>query len=237
MDLSRLAKYSTQELREFALDMNLKCGKTKQDLIHVISTALKEYEEYKAENIDKYKRISMIGQKGKEGVTYLVKTPDGTEYAMKTFRRQKSSHTLRKEAELQQKAAIIGVSPEVISVDTVNKTIVMEKMDSHLLHTIKETGELSKHDQKRIIRIFKNLDNEGIFHGDSNLLNYMIKDSKIYIIDFGSARDITTSLIRKLGTHTPNIDIMTMSLVMKLKEMKCKPSSYEYLLRFVPPGI
>ena len=109
----------------------------------------------------------------------------------------------------------------------------MDKMDTHLVDTMKEQGTLTKLQQKQIIHIYKKLDNAKVYHGDTNLLNYMYKGTKLKIIDFGSASSITPSLIRKLGTDTPNITIMTLGLVLKLKDMKYQKTSYEYLIKYL----
>ncbi len=185
------------------------------------------------QKIDKYTQIKNLGE-GKEGTTYLVRTKEGGEYAMKTFRKQKSSEKLRQEAKLQQIASEKGVSPNIIDIDTVSKYIVMDKMDKHLIDIIqKQEGLLSKAHQKQIINIYKNLDNAGVFHGDANLLNYMFKGKQLYIIDFGMAKEITNRLVSKLGTHTPNLHIMTLGLVLKLKEIGAPQSSYSYLVKYL----
>ena len=107
-------------------------------------------------------------------------------------------------------------------------------MDKHLIDIIqKQEGSLSKAHQKQIINIYKNLDNARVFHGDANLLNYMFKGKQLYIIDFGMSKEITNELVRKLGTTTPNLHIMTLGLILKLKEMNCPSSSYEYLAKFI----
>ena len=118
MDYSQLEKYTYQELKSIAESMDLHIWRNKAGLITEITNAFKEYETYKKEKIDKYKRGEQLGEKGKEGITFLVTTKDGTEYAMKTFRKQKSSTNLRKEAELQKMAADVGASPNVIDIDT-----------------------------------------------------------------------------------------------------------------------
>ena len=61
----------------------------------------------------------------------------------------------------------------------------------------------------------------------------LFKGRQLYIIDFGMAKEITTSLIYKLGTSTPNLSIMTLGLVLKLKELGSKESSYSYLSKFL----
>lgn len=221
------------ELKTMAVEMGLKIRRSKKDLICTITKAFNEYNQYKKEKIDKYTQIKNLGE-GKEGTTYLVRTKEGREYAMKTFRKQKSSKNLRKEAELQQIAASVGISPNVIDIDTVSKYIVMDLMETHLWnHIVQNEGLLPKTFQKQIISIFKKLDSCGVFHADANIMNYMIKGKKLYIIDFGMAKQITSELKKKLKTNTPNMTFMTLGLVLKLKELNCPPQSYSYLARYI----
>jgi len=230
----RLETHSFSELKEIAKEMGLKKRRSKEKTVDDILVAIREYESYKKDKIDLYKRISQLGEKGKEGTTYLVRDISGDEYAMKTFRKHKSSKNLRKEADLQNMAASEGVSPRVIDIDTVSKYIVMEKMDRHLFDIMRNNGAFISHNiQMQLITLFRKLDKAGVFHGDANLMNYMFKGRKLYIIDFGMSKEITTSLVKKLGTVTPNLDIMTLGLVLKLREMGSPSSSYSYLVKFL----
>lgn len=234
MDFEQFNNLGHTELKKICTDMGLKIRRSKTEMISQICDAFKEYEEYKKKKIDKYRKYEQLGEKGKEGTTYLVKTKNNKEYAMKTFRRQKSSDTLQKEATLQKMAADYGASPNVVDIDTVSKYIVMEKMDFHLLDKIKEQGYiLTKEQQKQIIGIYKKLDKAKVFHGDANLLNYMYKNNELYIIDFGMSKEITSALINKLGTSTPNINIMTLGIALKLREMGCPSTSYEYIIKYL----
>jgi tRNA A-37 threonylcarbamoyl transferase component Bud32 len=221
------------QLKTMAIEMGLKVRRSKKDLIISISKAFDEYNEYKKDKLDKYKKSEKLGE-GKEGTTYIVKTKSGNKYAMKTFRKQKSSKNLRKEAELQQIAASVGISPNVVDIDTVSKYIVMDLLDRHLWEdVVKKKGLLEKTYQKQIISIFKKLDECGVFHADANVLNYMIKGKKLYIIDFGMAKQITSELKKKLKTNSPNMTFMTLGLILKLKEMNCMRESYSYLARYI----
>ena len=234
MKRSSLKAHTFNDLKEMAREMGLKARRSREKMIDDIVVALREYESYKKDKIDRYKRISQLGEQGKEGTAYLVLDLSGQEYAMKTFRKNKSSTTLRKEAELQNMAAGEGASPRVIDIDTVSKYIVMEKMDKHLFDIMKKSsGNISHNVQRQIITLFRKLDKAGVFHGDANLMNYMFKGRKLYIIDFGMSKEITTSLVKKLGTVTPNLDIMTLGLVLKLREMGSPSSSYSYLVKFL----
>ena len=86
---------------------------------------------------------------------------------MKTFKKNKSSSKLKKEAKLQEMASEYSIAPKVIEIDTVSKYIVMEKLDIHLLDVIKkQKRDITKSQQKQIINIFKCLDKAKVFHGD-----------------------------------------------------------------------
>lgn len=232
MDYTQLENYSYLELKEIAQNMDLTIRRSKTGLIDEITKAFKEYEAYKKDKLDRYKRKEQLGERGKEGTTYLVVSNNNNQYAMKTFRKQKSSTTLCKEAELQKMVADVGVAPNVIDIDTVSKYIVMERMDYHLIDVIKkQNGNLTKQQQKDILSIYKKLDKAKVFHGDTNLMNYMYKDNKLYIIDFGMAKEITTALIKKLGTDEPNTHIMTLGLALKLRELGFPSSSYDYIVK------
>lgn len=233
MNVSQLKKLSYKELQYIAFDMDIKISQNKDELILNMMECFKKLEEYK-KKIDKYEKIKQLGNKGKEGVTYLVRTKDNKEYAMKTFKKTKSSDKIRKEADLQATAALLGIAPKVIEIDTTSKRIIMEKMDTHLIDIMKkQNGDLLISQQKQLIRIFKDLDKAKVFHADSNILNYMFKNKKLFIIDFGMSSKIDTKLIKKLGTDTPNLHIMNLGFILKLKELSCPESSYKYLLNYI----
>ena len=230
MDYTFLTTYTFQELKKMAKDMDLPSKRSKSDYLLEIKEAFKDYEYYKKKKMDKYTRVKQLGNKGCEGTIYLVTDHKNREFAMKTFKKTKSSNMLKNEYHLQKKASLFGISPKVVEYDSVSKYIVMEKMDTHLIDLInKQKGHLTRNQQLQILEIFKKLDDIGIFHSDSNILNYMIKDKNIYIIDFGFSKEINSALIKKLGTDKPNIKIMTLDLVVLLKEMKFQSSSWKYL--------
>lgn len=225
-----LEKYSLFELKEMAEKMNLSPRRSKTKMIEDISKAFQEYEEYKKEKVDKYTRKHQLGQKGKEGTTYLVIDNKGKEYAMKTFRSGKSSTNLYKEYCLQEKAAKYKIAPKVYDYDTVNKWILMQKMESHLFENLKV---LSEDQQNEIIEIFNKLDNAKIFHNDANLTNFMIRKGKIYLIDYGFAKEITPKLEKSLGTSKPNYKLMSIAIIIKLKELGFSKPSYKNFLKCV----
>lgn len=231
--MQKLEEYSLPQLREIASELGLSPMRNRKDVEKAIRTELEEFEEYKREKIDKYTRLEQLGEEGKEGTTYLVKNEKGKKLAMKTFRKTKSSKTLEKEYNLQLKAGKAGVAPKVYDLDTVDKWIVMERMDTHLLRSLEETKSLSQEDQERILSIYKKLDKIGIYHNDANLMNYMVRKGKIYLIDYGFAKEITPALAKKLGTNEPNYKLMLIGFLIKLKELSLSSSSTKYLLKHV----
>jgi serine/threonine protein kinase len=133
MDYTLLEQTSFENLKKMAKEMGLRNRRSKADYNADIQKAFGEYEKYKTNKIDKYTRIRQLGNKGKEGTTYLVVDNKNHEFAMKTFRKAKSSKTLKMEYTLQKNAASVGVSPRVVEYDSISKYIVMEKMDEHLI--------------------------------------------------------------------------------------------------------
>ena len=223
MDYSSLNNCNFSELKKMAKNMGLNSKRSKSDYIFDIQIAFKEYDNYKKNKIDKYTRIKQIGNKRKKGIIYEVTDNKNNIFIMKTFKKNKSSNQLKLEYNIQKKASLFDIAPKVIEYDSISKYIVMEKMDEHLLYVIQRQGTLTEHQQLRILEIFKVLDNIGIFHCNPCINNYMIKDNKIYIIDFGSATEINTKLI---GTNTQT---MTIELINTLKTLKLSSSSWKYL--------
>lgn len=224
------------DLLEIAKELDIKeISDVKDKIIIDIKKCFKEYEDYNKQKFSKYIRISQLGNDGKDAKTYLVKTTtDGKEYAMKTFKKTKSINKIKEESRLQTLAANFGISPKIIDIDLIGKNIIMEKMDIHLYDVMKtQNGNITINHQKQLIDIFEKLDKAKVMQNDANILNYMIKNDKIMIIDFGMAKAIDKKLIKKLGHENPNMKFMLLGFILKLKEFKCPESSYQYLLNFV----
>ena len=234
MDYEQLKTLPFSELRNMASDMGLEKQKSTQGYVDKITEAFKTYEEYKHTKLDRYKKVEQLGERGKDGVVYLVNDRDSDkDYAMKCFRKGKSSKRLLEEAHLQNLAAKGGVSPEVYDCDTVSKYIVMEKMDNNLYNILKkQKGKLSLAYQKQMINIFHRLDEIGVFHGDASPLNFMVKGRKLYIIDFGFAKAINMSLMKKYDTKSPNMKFMVIGFILKMREI-VPEIRYEYLEQYL----
>ena len=227
MDYSSLNNCNFSELKKMAKNMGLNSKKSKSDYIFDIQIAFKEYDNYKKNKIDKYTRTKQIGNKRKKGIIYEVTDNKNNIFIMKTFKKNKPSHQLKLEYNIQKKASLFDIAPKVIEYDSISKYIVMEKMDEHLLDVIQRQGTLTQHQQLRILEIFKVLDNIGIFHCNPGINNYMIKDNKIYIIDFGSTSEINTKLIGS------NSQTMTIELINTLNKLKLPSSSWKYLKKIL----
>ena len=78
-------------------------------------------------NKSKYVSHVQLGAKGKEARTFLVTDKFGCEYAMKTFRKNKSSSKILEEVTLQRRCSDMKISPKIIDFSTDGKYIVMEK--------------------------------------------------------------------------------------------------------------
>lgn len=193
----------------------------------------------------KYKKIRILGE-GQDGVTWLVTDKSGKEWAMKTFKPDKCSKLIAKEAILQFLSFEKGAAPSIIEVDTNEKFIVMEKMDLHLFDLIlSQKGDLTVPQQEEILEMYKRLDEAKVFQSDSNIMNYMYRTKKnkdkkenkkeLIMIDYGISRDINPELKKSLNSENPNYDIMNVGLILKLKEMNCIPSSYAHLSSKLKP--
>jgi len=170
----------------------------------------------------KYNVLKQLGDKGKEARTFLVEDQFKCVYAGKQFRKNKSVDKLTLEIEIQRKCADKLISPKIVGYDIKNKYIIMEKLDEHLVHfIIKNGGTLSETHQKELVRLFRKLDSIGVFQRDPNILNYMMRDGKIYMIDFGS--------VKYSKTKNNNMDVTLFGFILKMKEIGFSPQSYSYL--------
>ena len=235
MNYDKLGNLKYKDLKVIALELDLPIKRSKSELFNYIKKTFKDYENYKKKT-DRYIKIKKLGQKSKDSITYLVTTNHQNEFAMKTFRKNKSSTKIKKESEFQRSCYDVGISPRIIEIDTVSNFIIMEKLDMHLYDLILEqNNELTRDQQRQIINIYKKLDEIKIFHGDVNILNFMLdKNNRICIIDFGESKEITNNLCKRLGTDTPNLQIMSLGLALNLKQLGLSCSSFEYLLKYIP---
>jgi tRNA A-37 threonylcarbamoyl transferase component Bud32 len=141
---------------------------------------------------------------GKEGSVSVVKVKD-TVCILKQFKKKKSPARIQKEAQFQMAACEIGVSPQIFHVDLDKKQIFMQGLNGLLLDVAKTRVPpcLLSTEMKSIENLMKSLDNIGVLHNDGNCRNVMIDGGRIYLIDYGFAKKITPSILKK--TQEPNI--------------------------------
>ncbi len=234
MDIKSLDKLNLEELKKlakkFKIDKLYKYNKSQ--LKSKILSIIQQIELSKRREQEKYNIISRLGTSGKEATTYLIEDKNRKQFAKKQYRKNKSVNNIKIEIDFQEKASKYGISPKIVDFNKEYKYVVMEKLDYTLFDLLKENkGKLNEDYQQMIVNIIYVLDKIGIFHGDPNLGNFMIKKGKrdkMYIIDFGFSKDITPRLISKYKTKTPNQKFMLVGLLLKIKEIAGKINLNHY---------
>jgi len=177
-------------------------------------------------------RHHQLGQDGKDGKTFLVKLKKkymgeysgneitlkrGHPVAVKIFKKQKSVAKILKEAEYQNLCT--GISPRIYGVNTSEKYIAMEALDS-LPAQMYKNNTLPENIQYMICALMKRLDNVAVLHGDMNALNVMLDtNGRPYMIDFGFAKKINNKILKKHGNN-PNFTVSLWGLVRGFKRYK-----------------
>ena len=133
-----------------------------------------------------YEVFNQLGETGKDGSTFLVRY-NGVEYAMKTFKKSKSVKNIEKEGLFQILASYSGVVPRVFDINPEEKYIVMEKMDYRLLDLIKQNQITKEEVIADLYHVAEKLDETDVVQNDSNIRNFMYKNGKMYVLDFGFA--------------------------------------------------
>lgn len=226
MDYHELQHLPTTQLHELCQELQIKYDTSdkKQDIIDRIKKThckLKKYSQYTF--------IEQLGRSGKDAKTYLVENKRKEQYAMKVFKPTKSRNAIQKEIDLQIIAARAGVAPSIVDYDVDGKYIVMEKLDVNLFDLYCQQQTLTLQQQQDIIRLFQELDKCLVFHGDSNITNFMYKQDRLYMIDYGFSKPIQPKLIKRHGQQ-PNLSFMPFGLVLSIKSIfKVQPPTFEYL--------
>ncbi len=191
------------------------------------------YEQYcESKRYLSYRFIRQLGREGVDGKTFLALDKNQKEVAIKLFRHDKSAKRIEREAKFQIQAADKGISPRVIEYDGEGKYIAMEKLDVNLYDCFcKQHGELTISQQKAVVKLFRRLDECGIFHGDPNPLNIMKKRGKWYMIDYGFAKPINERIRFRYGP-TPNLKYMTLGFLIQLTTIK-PDTSLTYIRKMV----
>lgn len=134
-----------------------------------------------------------ILKQGAEAIIYLEKNEIVKHRIKKNYRIneidiKKRKYPTRNEAKLLQKAKDIGVNvPEVKKIDEKEYKLVLSYIGGKLVRDY--IDELSENEIKNIFneigKEIAKLHDANIIHGDLTTANFILKDNKIYIIDFG----------------------------------------------------
>ena len=134
-----------------------------------------------------------IIKRGAEAILYLENNHLVKERIKKSYRVSQIDEKLRKfrtrkEAKLISRAKRCGVkTPNIISVDENNFKINMEFIDGkRLKEFLNETDDKNrKETAEKLGKSIGLLHDHGIVHGDLTTSNMILKDNKIFFIDFG----------------------------------------------------
>ncbi len=134
-----------------------------------------------------------IIKRGAEAILYLENDHLVKERIKKSYRIPQIDEKLRKlrtrkEAKLTLRAKRCGVeTPKIISIDENNFKITMEFVDGKRLKEF--LNETNDENRKKIVEELGKkvglLHKNGIIHGDLTTSNMILKDNKIFFIDFG----------------------------------------------------
>ena len=123
-----------------------------------------------------------------EGMKVLVKERIKKSYRLEALDKKLRVERTRREANLMREARKVGVNtPQIFHVDEENCKIIMELIDGKRLKDI-----LDSMNEEMVRKIFVEVGKyvgkmhaADIIHGDLTTSNILVKDDKIYFIDFG----------------------------------------------------
>jgi len=132
-------------------------------------------------------------KRGAEAVLYLENDQLVKERVKKNYRLEEIDEKLRKlrtrkEAKLLNEAKRVGVeTPKIFSIDEKGFKIIMEFIEGkRLKEFLNETSDKDrKETTEEIGKAVGLLHKNGIVHGDLTTSNMILKDNKIFFIDFG----------------------------------------------------
>jgi Kae1-associated kinase Bud32 len=123
-----------------------------------------------------------------EGMKVLVKERIKKSYRLEVLDKKLRVERTRREANLMREARKVGVNtPQIFHVDEEKCKIIMEFIDGKRLKDILDSWNEEKI-EKTFIEVGKfvgKMHAADIIHGDLTTSNILVKDDKIYFIDFG----------------------------------------------------
>ncbi|MFH1592210.1 MAG: KEOPS complex kinase/ATPase Bud32 [Candidatus Woesearchaeota archaeon] len=115
--------------------------------------------------------------------------------------------------------------PKVLNTDEKNTTIEMEFINGDLIRNILDniTNEKRKEICKKIGKQINEMHQKGIIHGDLTTSNMILKNNKIFFIDFGLG--FFSTRIEDKAT-----DLRLLRQALESKHYKCFDKVYKYIL-------
>ena len=168
---------------------------------------------------------------GAEAILYrednkLIKHRIKKSYRIKQLDKRIRKTNTRREINLLQKASKIIPVPEIISFSDKNMKITMEYIDGKLIKNIldnlnnKEREKICKKIGEQIVLLHKN----NIIHGDLTTSNMILKQEKIYFIDFGLG-----FISHKIEDKA--VDLHLLKQALEAKHYKNFETSFKYILQ------
>jgi len=172
-----------------------------------------------------------IIKRGAEAVLYLEDNQLVKERIKKNYRLKEIDEKLRKlrtrkEAKLLNEAKRVGVeTPKIFSIDEKGFKIVMELIEGRRLKEfLNETNNENRRKvTEEIGKAVGLLHRNGIIHGDLTTSNMILKDNKIFFIDFGLgdfsnrtedlAMDLSVLKEAFKSTHFKHLDLLWESFI------------------------
>jgi len=177
-----------------------------------------------------------IIKRGAEAILYLENNHLVKERIKKSYRVSQIDEKLRKfrtrkEARLISRAKRCGVeTPNIISVDENNFKIIMDFIDGkRLKEFFNETDDGNrKETAKNLGKSIGLLHKHGIVHGDLTTSNMILKDNKIFFIDFGlgefskriETQAVDLSVLKEAfkSTHFKHLNLLWESFIKGYKQ-------------------
>ena len=168
-----------------------------------------------------------ILQRGAEAILYREKNILIKERIKKYYRHpeidmQRRKYATRREASLLQKASQLIPVPKLLKVDEKEMKLELEYIDGLLLRNVLEKQEIEKLCKHIGIQI-SFLHDANIIHGDLTTSNMILKDDKIYFLDFGLGF-ISTKIEDKA------VDIHLIKQALEAKHYTIAEKAFRYIM-------
>lgn len=144
----------------------------------------------------------------------------------KVFSKKKTPAQIEREYAFMKVGYRLGVSPRpykllLATTPQESSRILMDELCGPTLLDVieRDKGVLGDKYQKQVVDILRLLDREQLFHGDSSPSNFVYdeRDRRVYVIDYGMAKPITSGFLKKYGAH-PNLRLGLAFFVLRIRE-------------------